>query len=114
MISLQNEFPEIRESLGNPRNSNLIPDMQISKNKNLGISGNIWVWVETPMGIFGNSSELQKIPTLKVNCLGICSNIWESQKDISLRIIYGNSWEFIKNSRKHKSIWFNSEFLIFI
>ena len=38
--------------LGVPRNSNLFQDMQMRKDKK---PWNIWEWVKTPVGIFGNS-----------------------------------------------------------
>ena len=43
--------------------------------KNLGIFGNTWEWVKTPVGIFGNSKEFPIIRSLEF--LGIIENLWE-------------------------------------
>ena len=62
----------------------------MSKIKYLGISGNNWAWVKTPVGIFGNSK-----------AFSIISGLMET--------VFGNYWEVLKNQCEFIGIPRNSQ-----
>ena len=76
-----------QEFLENPRNSNLLPDMQINK---IEKPWNFWEYLGISENTYGN---LWEFHLWRWTVIGICGNNYlGTQKDI--KIIYRNSWEF--------------------